>query len=83
MEARKYRLDLIGISSSKRRGFGTVDLGDEWKLFCIGVDPAMSAHAGVEFSQSPIGGLCRRMDPVRRKIVPSETEVGWQSLYLV
>ena len=32
-EAKKYRLDIVGVSSTKRRGSGIVDLVGEWKLF--------------------------------------------------
>ena len=30
-EAKQYRLDIVGISSTKRRGSGTVDLDGGWK----------------------------------------------------
>ena len=47
-EAQQYRLDVVGISSTKRRGSGTVELnGAGWKIFYSGVDAAMSAQAGV------------------------------------
>ena len=45
-EAQQYRLD-VGISSTKRRGCGTVELNGGWKIFYSGVDAAMSAQAGV------------------------------------
>ena len=32
-EAKRYRLDIVGVSSTKRRGSGTVDLDEGWKLF--------------------------------------------------
>ena len=42
-EAKRYHLDIIGVSSTKRRGSGTVDLDGGWKLFYSGADPSMSA----------------------------------------
>ena len=32
-EAKRYHFDIIGVSSTKRRGSGTVDLDGRWKLF--------------------------------------------------
>ena len=46
-EAQQYRLDVVGISSTKRRDSGTVELNGGWKIFYSGVDAAMSAQAGV------------------------------------
>ena len=46
-EAKQYHLDIIGVSSTKRRGSGTVVLDGGWKLFYSGADPSMSAQAGV------------------------------------
>ena len=51
-EAQQYRLD-VGISSTKRRGVGTVELNGGWKIFHSGVDAAMSAQAGVGLLVSP------------------------------
>ena len=51
-EAKRYRLDIVGISSTKRRGSGTVDLDGGWKLFYSGADPKMSARGGVGYSQA-------------------------------
>ena len=42
-EAQQYRLDIVEISSTKRRGSGTVELNGGWKIFYSGVDAAMSA----------------------------------------
>ena len=44
---------VIGVSSTKRRGSGTVDLDGRWKLFYPGADPSMSAQAGVGILTSP------------------------------
>ena len=52
-EAKKYHLDIVGDSSTKRRGFGIVDLDGEWKLFWSGADPSMSAQAGVGILTCP------------------------------
>ena len=46
-KAKRYHLDIIGVSSTKRRGSGSVDLDGGWKLFYSGADPSMSAQAGV------------------------------------
>ena len=51
-EAKKYHLNIVGVSSTKSRGSGIVDLDSGWKLFYSGVDPSMSAHAGVEIFTS-------------------------------
>ena len=52
-EAKQYHLDIVGVSSTKRRGSGTVELAEGWKLFYSGVDPTMSAQAGVGLLISP------------------------------
>ena len=52
-EAKKYHLDFVGVSSTKRRDSGIVDLGGGWKLFYSGADPSMSAQVGVEILTSP------------------------------
>ena len=43
----------ISISSTKRRGSGTVDLDGGWKLFYSGADPSMPAQACVRILTSP------------------------------
>ena len=40
-EAKRYHLDIIGVSSTKRRGSGTVELDGGWKLFYSDADPSM------------------------------------------
>ena len=42
-EAKRYHLNIIGVSSTKRRGSGSVDLDGGWKLFYSGADPNTSA----------------------------------------
>ena len=52
-EAKRYHIDIVGISSTKKRGFGTVDVNGEWKLLHSGADPySLSAQASVEISQA-------------------------------
>ena len=46
-QSKRYHLDITGVSSTKRRGSGTVDLDYGWKLFYSGADPGMSAQAGM------------------------------------
>ena len=52
-EAQQYRLDIVGISSTKRRSSETVQLNGGWKILCSGVDAAMSAQARVGLLVSP------------------------------
>ena len=46
-EAKRYHRDIIRVSSTKRRGSGTVDLDGGWKLFYCGAYPSMSEQMGV------------------------------------
>ena len=46
-EAQQYRLDVVAISPTTRRGSGTVESNGGWKIFYYDVDAAMSAQAGV------------------------------------
>ena len=52
-EAKKYYLDIVGVSSTKRRGSGIVDLEGRWKLLYLGADPSMSAQAKMGILTSP------------------------------
>jgi len=52
-EAKRYHLDIVGVSSTKRRGSGTVNLDDGWKLFCSGADPSVSAQSVVGILTNP------------------------------
>ena len=52
-EAKRYRLDIVGVSSTKRHGSGTKDLQEGWKLFYSGVDLSVCAQAGVGILTSP------------------------------
>ena len=51
-EAKTY-LDRVGVSSTKRRGSGIVDLDGGWNLFFSFADPSMSAKASVGILTSP------------------------------
>ena len=53
-EAKRYYLDIIGVSSTKRHGSGTVHLDDGWKLFYSSADPSMYAQADVRLSLAPV-----------------------------
>ena len=48
-EAKRYFPDVVGISSTKRRGYNTVELDDGWKLSYSGVESAKFAHAGMGY----------------------------------
>src|SRR5271155_2395050 len=52
-EAIRYRLDIVGVSSTKRKGKGTMALDHGWQLFYSGVDPSIHAQTGVGFLISP------------------------------
>ena len=52
-EAKRCHLDIIGVSSTKRRGSGTVNLDGEWKLIYSGADPSMPAQADVGILTRP------------------------------
>ena len=51
--AKRYHVDIIGVSSTKIRGSGAVDSDGGWKLFYSGANPSMSAQAGVRILISP------------------------------
>ncbi|CAF3932499.1 unnamed protein product [Rotaria sp. Silwood1] len=46
-EAQKYTLDILGISSTKRKGKGSLILNNGWQLYYSGVDSTIYAQAGV------------------------------------
>ncbi|CAF3333272.1 unnamed protein product [Rotaria sp. Silwood2] len=46
-EAQKYKLDILGISSTKRKGKGSLILNNGWQLYYSGVDSTIYAQAGV------------------------------------
>ena len=52
-EVKRYHLDIVRVSLTKRRGSGTVDLDGGWKLFYSGADPSMSAQADVGILTTP------------------------------
>jgi len=49
---------LLSISSTKRRGFNTVELDDGWKLFFSGGEPARFAQAGLGILVNPQLASC-------------------------
>ncbi|CAF4821140.1 unnamed protein product [Rotaria sp. Silwood1] len=53
-EAKKYQLDILGISSTKRKGQGTLALNNGWQLFYSGVDQSTHAQAGVAILLNPL-----------------------------
>ena len=46
VEAKRYTLDMVSISSSKHRGSYTAELDDVWKPFCTGTEPAKFGQVG-------------------------------------
>src|SRR5215471_13234852 len=52
-EAIKYRLDIVGVSSTRKKGSGVLTLTAGWQLFHTGVDPTKFAEAGVAFLVNP------------------------------
>lgn len=52
-EVKKYRLDIVGLSSTKEKGNGTMILQDGWRLLYSGVEPSVHARAGVGSLVSP------------------------------
>ena len=80
---KRYCLDIVGISSTKSRGSGTVDLDGGWKLFYSGVDPKMSA-CGCGYTHKPSNvRLCVRMDSFGITGLYVETHCAEQNIMLV
>lgn len=52
-EAKKYQLDILGISSTKRKGKGTFIVDNGWQLFYSGVDSTTHAQPGVAILLHP------------------------------
>ena len=46
-EVKKYRLDIVSLSSTKKRGNGIVVLQDGWQLLYSEVEPSTHAQSGV------------------------------------
>jgi len=55
-EAKRYHLNIVGVSSTTRRGSGTVNLDGEWKLFYSGA-ASNGVGAAEEAAQAGIGVL--------------------------
>ena len=82
-EAKRYHLDIIGVSSTKRRGSGTVDLDGGWKLYS-GADPSMSTQAGVGILTSPCLSDCvSDWIPLRSRVCMLKLKVLDRSLCLM
>ena len=83
-EAKRYHLDIIGVSSTKRRGSGTVDLDDEWKLFYSGAHSTTSAQAGVGILTSPrLSDCVSDWTPLRSRVRMLKLNVLDRSLCLL
>ena len=83
-EAKRYHFDIIGVSSTKRRRSGTVDLDGEWKLFYSGDDPSMSAQAGVGILTSPrLSDCVSGYIPLGSRVCMLKLKVLDQSLLLL
>ena len=81
---KKYHLDIVGVSSIKRRGSEIVDLDDWWKLFYSGADPSISAQAGVAILTSPrlTDGVLDWI-PLRPRACMLKLKAPYRSLYLL
>ena len=83
-EAKRYHLDIVGISSTKRRGSGTVEMGGGWKLFYSGVDPTMSAQAGVGILTSPrLADCVDEWIPIGGRVCILKVKIKSQSLCFI
>jgi len=54
-ETKRYHLDIVGVSSTKRRSSGPVNLDGRKKLFYSGADPSVSAQGGLEILTKGFG----------------------------
>ena len=52
-EANENRLDILGISSTKKKGKGSSTLKNGWQRFYSGVDPSAYGQAGVLIMVGP------------------------------
>ena len=83
-ETKRCHLDIIGVSSTKRRGSGTVELDGGWKLFYSGADPSMSAQAGVGILTSPrLSGCVLDRIPLGSRVCMLKLKVLDRSLCLL
>jgi len=57
-ETKRYSLDIIVFSSTKRRGSDTDELDNGWELLYSSVEPARFARAGVGILVSPQQATC-------------------------
>ena len=83
-EAKRYHLDIIGVSSTKRLGSGAVDLDDEWKFFFSGAHSTTSAQAGVGILTSPrLSDCVSDWIPLRSRVCMLKLNVLDRSLCLL
>ena len=83
-EIKKYHLDIVKVSSTKRHGSGIVDLDDRWKLFYSGADPSMSAQASVGILTSPwLSNCVFNWIPLRSRACMLKLKVKHWSLCLL
>ena len=68
-EVKKYRLELVGLPLTKKKGNGTVVLQDGWQLFYSDVKPSTHAQADVELLISPrIIDLAVEWNPINERM---------------
>ena len=68
-EARKNRLDILGISSTKKKGKGSFNLKNGWQLFYSGIDTSVYAQAGVTIMIGPnLADAVLEWKPVNERI---------------
>jgi len=64
-EAKQNYLDMVGVSSTRRRGSEIMNLDGEWKLFYSGTDPNASHKLCGYNHELSVGRLCIRLDSSR------------------
>ena len=83
-KAKQYYLDIIGVSSTKRHGSGTVDLDGGWKLLYSGADHSMCAQAVVGILTSPrLSDCVSDWIPLGSRVCISKLKVFDRSLCLL
>ena len=69
IKASKNRLDILGISSAKKKGKGSFNLKNGWQLFYSGVDTSVYAQAGVAIMIGPnLADAMLEWKPVNERI---------------
>ena len=57
-EAKKHQLDIVGVSSTRKRSSAIVDLDGRWKFFYSSADSSMLAQAGLRILKPSVVKLC-------------------------